>query len=279
MARAHTKTQKPDKGTVARWVILAIIAITNMWIVHSPPLALIIFFLPVTWAFLHGRRYFGLRNILVMLGLILVVGFIGEWLGVHTGRVFGDYFYNSNPKVNGFLISGVPPLVTMSYASMGYTCYMLARIILGAYGRIAGWMLAGVSVLAAMFMSVWDLAFDPTSSVVNHLWTWERGGAYFGEPFRNFTGWFLVTGTFFLLISLYLYFFSKSKDYAKPTKKLLFEPLFLFAASALSIIVKEVLPNPTVIQQNMALIALFGMGTIAMMAFFRLVTDKTVKPE
>lgn len=261
-----------------RWVILALIAITNVWIVRDPLLALLIFFLPITWAFLHGRRYFGLRNMLVMLAIIFVVGYVGEWLGVHTGRIFGDYFYNSNPKVNGFLISGVPPLVTLSYASMGYTCYMLARIILGAYGKISGWMLAGVSVLAAMFMSVWDLAFDPTSSVVNHLWTWEQGGAYFGEPFRNFTGWFLVTGTFFLLISLYLHFFSKPKDYAKPTKRLLFEPLFLFTASALTIVSKEALPDPSLIQQNMALIALFGMGTIAAMAFFRLVTDKSVKP-
>lgn len=278
MVRAKTKPASLDRGTLARWVILVIIAVTNIWIVRDPMLALIIFFLPVTWAFLHGRKYFGQRNMLIMLGIIFVVGFLGEWLGVHTGRVFGDYFYNSNPKVNGFLISGVPPLVTMSYASMGYTCYMLARIILGAYGKISGWLMAGVTVLAAMFMTVWDLSFDPTSSVVNHIWTWERGGAYFGEPFRNFTGWFLVTGTFFLLIGLYLHFFSKPRDYARPTKKLLVEPLFLFAASALSIIVKEVLPDPTVIQQNMALIALFGMGTIAVMAFFRLVTDKSVKP-
>ncbi len=268
-----------DKGMLARWVILIIIAVTSMYVVKEPLLALIIFFLPVTWAFLHGRRFFGLRNILIMFAIIIVVGFLGEYLGVHTGKVFGDYFYNSNPHVNGFLISGVPPLVTLSYISMGYTCYMMARIILGSYKKLTGWLLLGVPVLSALFMVMWDLCFDPTSSVVNHLWTWPRGGAYFGEPFRNFVGWFLVTGAFFVVISLYLYFFGKTKDYmAKPTKKFLLEPIFLFAASAFAIVMKEVLPDPTLIQQNMALIALFGMGTVAAVTLLRLATDKTVKP-
>lgn len=274
---AKSKTQNLDKSTLARWVILVIIAVTNIFIVKQPLLSLIIFFLPVTWAFLHGRSFFGLRNILIMFAIIMAVGYFGEFLGVHTGKVFGDYFYNANPNVNGFLISGVPPLVTLSYVSMGYTCYMMARIILGSYQKLRGWFLLGVPVLSALFMVMWDLSFDPTSSVVNHLWTWERGGAYFGEPFRNFTGWFLVTGTFFVLISLYLYFFAKAKDYAKPTKKFLVEPVFLFTASAFAIIIREVLPDPTLIQQNMALIALFGMGTVAMVTLLRLATDKTVK--
>ncbi len=275
---ATNKNKQLDRGALVRWTLLIIIALTNIYVVKNPMLGLLIFFMPVTFAFLHSKKYFGLRNTLIMFAIIIAIGFMGEYLGVHTGKVFGDYFYNSNPKVNGFLVGGVPPLVTMSYISMGYACYMMSRIILGAYGKITGWLMAAVPLLAALFMVVWDLSFDPMSATVNHLWFWEKGGAYFGEPFHNFTGWFMVTGTFFVLITLYLYFFAKSKDYIKkPTKLFLLEPVFLFATSALAIVLKEVLPNPTVLQQNLALIALFGMGTIAAITLLRLASDKTLK--
>lgn len=266
-----------NRGAAVRWALLIIIALTNIYVVKNPLLGLLIFFMPVTFAFLHSKSYFGLRNTLIMFAIIIVVGFLGEYLGVHTGRIFGDYFYNSNPHVNGFLVGGVPPLVTLSYISMGYACYIMARIILGAYGKIKNWMLVGVPLLAALFMVVWDMSFDPTSAFVNHLWFWPTGGAYFGEPFHNFTGWFMVTGTFFVLITLFLYFYSKPKDYRKPTKLFLLEPVFLFATSALAIILKEVFPDPTILQQNLALIALFGMGTIAAITLLRLAADRTIK--
>lgn len=257
-----------------RWVLIGIIAITAIYKVNNPILGLLIFFLPFTFALLHSRIFFTLRHTLVIFAIIIGVSFVGEYLGVHTGKIFGDYYYNADPKVNGFLVGGVPPLVTLSYVSMGYTCYIMARIVLAAYKKLTGWLLLAVPLLAAMFMVMWDLAFDPTSSVVGHLWLWPRGGAYFGEPFHNFTGWFMVTGTFFVIISVYLYFRAKSKDYiARPSKLFLAEPLALFIANAVSIIIKEAYHNPTIIQQNMALVALFGMGTIIAVVGSRLVTQ------
>ena len=56
----------------------------------------------------------------MIFGIIILVSFTAEYLGVHTGRVFGPYYYNPSAKVNGFLWAGVPPLVTFSYISMGY---------------------------------------------------------------------------------------------------------------------------------------------------------------
>lgn len=267
--------KKYSKLDILRWVILIIIAITDIYFVKNPLLSFLIFLLPITFAFLHSGNYFGWVNTLIMFALIIAIGFLGEYLGVHTGVIFGNYYYNPSPSVNGFLIGGVPPLVTFSYVSMGYTCYILSRIILGYYKKVTGWMVFGIAAMAAVFMVIWDMSFDPTSSIVQHLWIWEKGGAYFGEPFHNFTGWFMVTFTFFVAIGLYLWWRSKSSDYlAKPSKMFLLEPIILFAASAFSIVIKEATPNPTVLQQNLALIALFGMGTIVLIATLRLLTTK-----
>jgi ATP-dependent Lon protease len=71
-----------------------------------------------------------------MFATIILVSFAAEYIGVHTGKLFGLYYYNPSSTVNGFLWGGVPPLVTFSYISMGYVCYVIARIIFNAHGKI-----------------------------------------------------------------------------------------------------------------------------------------------
>jgi len=119
-------------------------------------------------------------------------------------------------------------------------------------------------------MTMWDMSFDPIASYVNKIYTWYEGGAYFGVPFRNFTGWFLESLIFFLIIGLYLNFFTKAKDYlAKPNRLFLAEVIFLVAANAFGTLSHE-FNSPTMIQQSMAIVALFGLGMPVVIASFRL---------
>src|SRR6218665_3944232 len=105
------KSHKSSKATsVACWVILAIVAITNIYIVKNPGLSTIIFFLPFVFALLHSFMFFGKKHTFVIFAIIMLTSYTSEFLGVHTGQVFGHYFYNAAPNINGFLIGGVPPL-------------------------------------------------------------------------------------------------------------------------------------------------------------------------
>lgn len=269
---------KPSTMTIIRWAILLVIGITYAYKVANPLLGFIVFLLPVTFALLHSFAYFGKKHTLIMFGLIIAISYAAEYIGVHTGVLFGFYHYNTAGSINGFLVGGVPPLVTFSYVSMGYTCYVMARIILAQFGKLKGWALLGVPVIAAMFMTVWDMSFDPVASYVQQRYIWERGGAYFGVPFRNFTGWFITTVTFFIAISLYLNYGAKVKDIlAKPGRLFLAEPVVLMALNALSIIAHETSSKPTILQQNMALVALFGLGTFVVITTFRLLDTRLVK--
>lgn len=256
--------------TKVRWAMLLAIAATNIWVVHNPAIAFVIFLLPAAFALLHSFALFGKRHTAVIFTIIILVSFAAEYLGVHTGKVFGLYFYNPDHAVNGFLWGGVPPLVTLSYISIGYVSYVVARIILGFPGRIKGAAIVGIPVLAAMLTTMWDMSFDPIASYVHKIYTWYAGGAYFGVPFRNFTGWFLESLVFFGLITLYLQTVPKAKDFLKkPSRLFLAEAVFLMAANAMGTIAHE-FSNPTQIQQAMALIALFGMGIPIVIASFRL---------
>lgn len=261
-----------------RWSLLAIIGITDVYSVANPALGFIIFLLPVTFALLHSLKFFGKKHTVVMFALIAIISYLAEYIGVHYGWLFGNYFYNTAGNINGFLVGGVPPLITFSYISMGYVCYVMARIILGQFGKLKGASLVGVPMIAASFMTVWDMAFDPVASYVQKRYIWFTGGAYFGVPFRNFTGWFITTFTFFMAISLYLNYCAKIKDFlAKPSRLFLAEAVALMAVNAFSIALHET-NNPTLLQQNMALIALFGLGTFITITTFRLLDKKLLKP-
>ena len=265
---------KITTSTYIRWVLLLVIAVTDIYVVKNPTLQVLIFFLPPIFALLHSFNYFGKKNTLVMFLIIIVVSFAAEYLGVHTGKIFGLYYYNPSPKVNGFLISGVPPLITLSYISIAYTSYVLARVVLGKLGRLSGISLASVAIVGAMVTTLWDMTFDPIASYVHNIYTWYAGGAYFGVPFRNFTGWFLESLVFFLIINVYLFSFSKNKDYSpKPSSLFLGEAVFLVAANAFSTIYHEFF-RPTEVQQAMALIPIFALGTPIVIATFKLL-DKS----
>jgi putative membrane protein len=251
-----------------------LIAITSVFAVHNSALAFIVFLLPTTFALLHSLELFGKKHTAALFAIIILVSFAAEYLGVHTGKIFGLYYYNPSHTVNGFLWGGVPPLVTFSYISIGYVSYVVSRIIFGFPGKVTGKMkapaLIGIPVLAAMLTTMWDMSFDPVASYVHKIYTWYAGGAYFGVPFRNFIGWFGESLVFFGLITLYLQFIAKGRDFLKkPSKLFLGEVVFLMAANAFGIISKE-FSHPTTIQQAMAIIALFGMGIPIVIASFRL---------
>jgi len=56
--------------------------------------------------------------------------------------------------------------------------------------RAAG--IAALALVAAMVMTAWDTVMDPGMAAAGN-WVWERGGAYFGVPLRNYAGWLLTT--------------------------------------------------------------------------------------
>ena len=56
-------------------------------------------------------------------------------------------------------------------------------------------------------LAVIDLIIDPVSYKVKQYWLWEETGVYYGIPFSNFVGWFLVA----FVLHLFLLFILKWK--------------------------------------------------------------------
>ena len=139
---------------------------------------------------------------MIFFAICLVVGNAFENLGVVTGFPFGRYYFSDamGPK-----LFEVPILLGLVYVGMGYLSWTLGRAILGSLrAALTGARTVALLLVAAFIMVAWDLANDPVWANINRLWVWQHGGRYFGVPFTNFLGWYLVVYVIYQLFANYL---------------------------------------------------------------------------
>ncbi|MBK9974058.1 MAG: carotenoid biosynthesis protein [Planctomycetes bacterium] len=128
------------------------------------------------------------RN-LPWLALVAGVGFTSELVGIATGAPYGQYEYTSTlgPKILGVpLVLAAAWLVVTSYVQSWMAILKPPRFLR--------------PLLAAAWMTVIDLLIDPLAAGPLGYWTWAGGGSYFGIPWTNFLGWFVVSLAIFLVI-------------------------------------------------------------------------------
>ena len=261
---------KKDKYNLIRWLILVLIIITSFFRIENGGLAIIVYLLPTIFIFMHGSRFLGKKNIAIFFIVVCMVTYIAEYLGVNTGRLFGEYYYNS--VGNGPLLGGVPPLLMLTYFSITYGTYWIIRILLGDFGVIKGAKILWLSILGGLIATLTDLAADPVNSTVNQVYIWTKGGIFFGVPYENFTGWLLEIAIAFIIISVIFGYITKSpKLKSLPSKNFQLQPVILFAAPVLPIILRPIWgEQPADIRAAMSLIALFGLGSLIVVSILKI---------
>ncbi|ULO07891.1 carotenoid biosynthesis protein [Paenibacillus sp. 19GGS1-52] len=118
-----------------------------------------------------------------------------EWIGVHSGRLFGSYEYSN---ILGPLLFGVP--VTLGFAWIAVVCG--AVLISNDFG-LTGVRLSLVRALQTGFWSVLlDLVLDPVAHAKG-FWHWGSSGGLYGVPWSNFLGWFIVSAALSLSLQVF----------------------------------------------------------------------------
>src|SRR5262249_39606761 len=105
------------------------------------------------------------------------------------GFVFSEYDYTEvlQPQV-----LGVPLVMFSSWMVLvSYTRQLLMKLDLPI------WLEASI---AAGWMTAIDLVIDPLAANQLGYWRWVKSSAYYGIPFHNFGGWFVVSLTIFLVV-------------------------------------------------------------------------------
>ena len=240
---------------------------------------------PAVFAAIHGGIRYRFRGILAFFVLSLVLGNIFENLGVAIGVPFGRYYFTD---LMGPKLFHVPILLGLAYVGMGYLSWTLALLISGDVNRaLAGSRVVTLPLVASFIMVAWDLSQDPIWSTVLHGWVWVNGGAFFGVPVTNFLGWYLDIYVIYQVYALYL------RNYPSRSRRLPFSYwnlAVLFYAVVAAGNVLQVLPQPdpavvfdptgaqwrvSDITRTCALMSIFVMGGFAVVAWSRLMNQKT----
>ncbi len=146
---------------------------------------------------------------------------------------------------------------------MIYSSWTVARALVQGINTASFSGVTAQAAIAALVMTSWDLVMDPGMAAAGN-WVWERGGAYFGVPSRNYAGWLLTTFLIYGIVGCLRRRASKSvpvlRVFAAP-------PVLTYCLYAFFYLTAN--PRPA-----LRVIALFSMGTPGLLALIRLFMSK-----
>lgn len=116
--------------------------------------------------------------------VVFAFGWTIEWVGVHSGVLFGEYEYGSTL---GWKIDQIPLLMGLNWWIL---IYSISKMLQGP--DFANWLKA---LLGAALMVFLDLFMEPVA-VRYDFWTW------YGEtvPLQNYITWFVASFLLFLWV-------------------------------------------------------------------------------
>ena len=127
----------------------------------------------------HGRQAF--------LYAVAVLTWGAEFIGHNTGLPFGEYSYTSSLQPQ---IAGVPLLIPVAWFMLLPSSWVMAQLIVGERNSVFKHI--AFILVSALALTVWDLFLDP-QMVAWGFWEWANPSGYFGIPYINYFGWFLVS--------------------------------------------------------------------------------------
>jgi uncharacterized membrane protein len=201
-------SERQPLNLIACWVLLLLYAVGRLLQLEAgrvPTLSIVLLHVVplAAFAFVHGVEAYGVRGMLVFMGLSLGVGGFFESLSLRTGFPFGHYYFTD---VMGPKLFEVPLLLVLAYVGMGYISWILAGLILNSANgrRLSVRRIVALPVIASFIVVAWDFAMDPVWADIDHVWVWKDGGAYFGVPLSNYFGWYLTVYVIYQLFALFL---------------------------------------------------------------------------
>ena len=147
---------------------------------------------------LHASYLIGWQNALKFFGYGYIIAYIFEEISVHTGLIFGLYYF---PPMMGPKLDVIPLVVPMFWLMCFYTAWYITNLILDGSPVPTNWSTARIiagAFIGGGILTTLDLSADPFATA-NGFWIWPNGGTFFHEPVHNFVGWWL-TGAFTLIV-------------------------------------------------------------------------------
>jgi len=294
----ETKARNENNTTILLWILIVILATLTFiisWIDGGilKKLAPFIIVLGMTlFTFIHGIRKYRTKRVIVFFLFTFAISWSYETCSILTGFPFGNYYYTD---VLGPKLWLVPVLIMPAYFTVCYLSWIIAHVLLDKFqASVNKIMVFAVPFMASFIMVMWDVSMDPIQSTIRKAWVWEDGGVYFGVPFKNFMGWFLCVYTILQTLAFYLQSQLKNNPASHIpvlNKTHWLQPVIMYGIIPIQFVTLALtgknfevksLDNHTWwtgdIYGSMALVSVFTMLPITVIAILKLFTSKEINP-
>jgi len=109
---------------------------------------------------------------------VFLCGWLVEVLGVHTGKIFGSYYYGDTL---GYKIAAVPLLMGVNWVILIFSIGQMMKSL-----KVRNSILA--SLLGALLLIIFDFFMEPVAMKFDY-WQWD----WHEVPLQNYIAWFIVS--------------------------------------------------------------------------------------
>lgn len=131
------------------------------------------------------QNYFNWSFFVVCFGIALS-GFVIEAIGVNTGVIFGEYYYQQNLGVK---IWNTPLIIGLNWLMLIICIYQWIKNISNIFIK---------SLIGAGIMLIYDIILEPVAIWLN-MWQWQNNII----PLQNYITWFVIAFIMFLVWNYY----------------------------------------------------------------------------
>jgi uncharacterized membrane protein len=146
-------------------------------------------------------RRLPVQNVLLATFVVGVIGGAAQALGTITSIPFGPFLFSAS--AGGKLFETLPWFIPLIWIAAILNSRGVARLILRPWRKISvyGYWLKGLTVVLTV---LFDFAFDPFASRINHYWLWTPTKfpvTWQNAPLSNFLGWLAVSSLIVVFIA------------------------------------------------------------------------------
>ena len=153
----------------------------------------------------HAYPTLGAKLCWAMVIAMCIVSLFFESMGCNFGLFFTKYVYTDyipGPKLFGFNVYSM-----IAYGIGAYIIWGTVRSAVGQYGaKLTKSDVVFMPVLSSLILVTVDFATDPFLSTIHQTHLWEKPGVFYGIPWQNYMGWYLMAYVLYLIVALMIYY-------------------------------------------------------------------------